>query len=44
MTRFSSWARSDRPGKIVFTADRRPETVSSSLILGTSITIRFRDV
>lgn len=44
MTRFSSWARRDRPGKIVFTSERRPEMVSSSLMLGTSISIRFRDV
>lgn len=44
MTRFSSWARRDRPGKILFTADRRPELISSSLILGTSVAIRFRDV
>lgn len=44
MTRFSSWARRDRPGKIVFNGDRRPEMVSSSLMLGTSVLIRFRDV
>ena len=41
MTRFSSWARRDRPAKVVFNAQRRPETLSSSLILGTSVSIRF---
>jgi hypothetical protein len=36
---FSSWAREDRPARIVFGADRRPELVASSLILGTSVII-----
>ena len=44
MTRFSSWARRDRPARIVFTANRRPELITTSLMLGTSVTIRFRDV
>ena len=39
---FSSWAREDRPARIVFGADRRPELIASSLILGTSITINLR--
>jgi hypothetical protein len=39
---FSSWAREDRPARIVFGADRRPELIASSLILGTSVTIRLR--
>ena len=39
---FSSWAREDRPARIVFGADRRPELITSSLILGTSVTIRLR--
>jgi hypothetical protein len=43
MTRFSSWARPDRPARMVFGADRRPAMIASSLILGTSITIRFSD-
>jgi hypothetical protein len=43
MTRFSSWARSERPARIVFGGDRRPETITSSLILGTSLTVRLRD-
>jgi hypothetical protein len=43
MTRFSSWARADRPARMVFGPDRRPELIDSSLILGTSITIQFAD-
>jgi hypothetical protein len=41
MTRFSSWAREDEPARIVFGADRRPESITASLILGTSLTIRI---
>jgi hypothetical protein len=41
LTRFSSWAREDRPARIVFGPDRRPETITTSLILGTSLTIRL---
>jgi hypothetical protein len=41
---FSSWAREDRPARIVFGADRRPELIASSLILGTSITIHLRTI
>lgn len=39
---FSSWAREDRPARIVFGAGRRPELITSSMILGTSVTIRLR--
>ena len=42
MSGFSSWAREDRPARIVFGPDRRPELIESSLILGTSVTIRLR--
>ena len=42
MRGFSSWAREDRPARIVFAPDRRPELIESSLILGTSVTIRLR--
>jgi hypothetical protein len=42
MSGFSSWAREDRPARIVFGPDRRPELIASSLILGTSVTIRLR--
>jgi hypothetical protein len=42
LTRFSSWAREDRPARIVFGPDRRPETITTTLILGTSLTITLR--
>jgi hypothetical protein len=42
MTRFSSWAYEGRPARIVFGPDRRPELITSTLMLGTSITIRLR--
>jgi hypothetical protein len=41
MTRFSSWAREDEPARIVFGANRRPETITASLILGTSLAIKI---
>lgn len=41
LTRFSSWAREDRPARIVFGPDRRPETITTSLMLGTSVAIRI---
>jgi hypothetical protein len=41
MTRFSSWAREEEPARIVFGANRRPETITATLILGTSLTIRI---
>jgi hypothetical protein len=42
LTRFSSWARESQPGRVVFGPDRRPETVTAPLILGTSVNIRFK--
>lgn len=44
LTRFSSWARTERPARIVFGPNRRPELLTSSLILGTTVTVRFREV
>jgi hypothetical protein len=41
LTRFSSWAKKSQPARIVFGADRRPELITSSMILGTSVTIRL---
>jgi hypothetical protein len=41
-TRFSSWARESKPARIVFGRDRRPELIAASLILGTSVSIRFK--
>jgi hypothetical protein len=41
LTRFSSWAREDEPAKIVFGADRRPEEITATLMLGTSLAIKI---
>jgi hypothetical protein len=41
LTRFSSWARESEPARIVFGPDRRPEAITCSLILGTTVTIRM---
>jgi hypothetical protein len=41
MSRFTSWAREDEPARIVFGANRRPETITASLILGTSLAIKI---
>jgi len=41
LTRFSSWARENRPARIVFGDDRRPTLITGSMILGTSLTIRL---
>jgi hypothetical protein len=41
LTRFSSWAKKSEPARIVFGADRRPEVITSSMILGTKVTIRM---
>jgi hypothetical protein len=41
LSRFSSWAKPSRPAHIVFAQNRRPELITSSMILGTSVTIRF---
>jgi hypothetical protein len=38
---FSSWAKAGRPARIVFGPDHRPQLISASLILGTSLTIRI---
>jgi hypothetical protein len=41
LSRFSSWARPNRPARIVFDDERRPALITSSMILGTSLTIRL---
>jgi hypothetical protein len=41
LSRFSSWAKPSEPARVVFAASRRPELITSSMILGTSVTIRF---
>ena len=40
ITRFSSWARKDTPARIIFAPDRQLESVQSSLILGTTLSVR----
>jgi hypothetical protein len=42
VTRFSGWARRDKPGRVVFGQDRRPETIMLGLILGTSVTVTLK--
>jgi hypothetical protein len=41
LSRFSSWARENRPARIVFDEERRPALITGSMILGTSVTIRL---
>ena len=40
ITRFSSWARPDQPARVTFAPDRQLESVQSSLILGTTLSVR----
>src|SRR2546425_5627954 len=42
LTRFSSWAREARPARVIFGPDRRPELITASLMLGTSVNIRMK--
>jgi hypothetical protein len=44
LSRFSSWAKPSQPARIVFAQNRRPEVITSSMILGTSVTIRFTSI
>jgi len=41
LSRFSSWAKPSHPARIIFGQSRRPELITTSMILGTSVTIRF---
>ncbi len=41
LTGFSSWARPTRPARVTFAPDRRLESVTSSLILGTKFALRL---
>lgn len=41
LSRFSSWAKPSQPARIVFSQNRRPELITTSMILGTSVAIRF---
>lgn len=44
LSRFSSWARTSRPARIVFGPDGRLEQITTPLILGSSIRIRLSSV
>ena len=41
LTGFSSWARAAHPARVAFGPDRRLESVTSSLILGTTFTLQL---
>jgi hypothetical protein len=38
---FSSWMRPSRPARIIFGTNRRPELITTPMILGSSVTIRL---
>ena len=44
LTGFSSWARSSHPAQVHFGPDRHLESVNSSMILGTTFSLRFTSV
>jgi hypothetical protein len=41
LSTLSNWALPDRPARVVFEADGRPEVVTGRLMYGTSFTLRF---
>ena len=41
LSRFSSWARTSEPARIVFDESRRPTRITGPLILGSSLSIRL---
>jgi hypothetical protein len=41
LTHLSSWALPDHPARVVFGPDGRPRQVTSRLMFGTSVTVRF---
>ena len=41
MSGWSSWARPDEPAHLVFTPDRRLESIESRLVFGSTVRIRF---
>src|SRR5262245_42542970 len=41
ISRFSTWALPDQPARIVFGPDGRPQQVTSRLMFGTTLTVRF---
>ena len=40
ITRFSSWARPDRPARVTFAPDRQLSSVQSVLLYGTTLSVR----
>jgi hypothetical protein len=42
LTRFSSWARRDQPGRITFGRDKRPELMTLGMVLGTKVKIELK--
>ena len=42
LSRFSSWARRDRPSQVRFAYDRRPDHIAMQMVLGTSINVQFQ--
>lgn len=44
LTGFSSWAKKGEPARVTFGRDRRPELMSMSLILGSSLKIELRSL
>jgi hypothetical protein len=41
LTSLSSWARASKPAELTFDARRHLESVRSSLILGTTVTVQL---
>ena len=41
LSRFSSWARTNKPARIVFDEKRRPTLIAGPMILGSSVSIRL---
>ena len=41
LSRFSSWARTNKPARIVFDEERRPTLITGPMILGSSVSIRL---
>jgi hypothetical protein len=41
LSRFSSWARTNRPARIVFDEERRPTLITGPMILGSTVSIRL---
>jgi len=41
LSRFSAWARSSKPARVIFDEERRPTLVTGPMILGSSVSIRL---